>query len=158
MDQSKLKRGQMSTEASVIKDAKDRVIRSGKLMFASVAARLAQGRMMKEGKSVEYRCEYLTRQCYRTHVVQGSTPPPCVKSTEGQEDGHRSSPARWFIYCAHCKWIRCVRCRPLMIALPSRLTSYLGAFISPRLSVLRDSLPATKRQAEEKERLMQRQL
>ncbi|OLP76872.1 hypothetical protein AK812_SmicGene43138 [Symbiodinium microadriaticum] len=64
------KRGQMSAEATVIRDAKDRVIRAKKLNHTSVAERwenddVFQRRMMQEGRIREdmYRFDCIARAC-----------------------------------------------------------------------------------------------
>ena len=70
LNASAKKRGQMSAEATVVRDAKDRVVRSTKLNFSSVASRwtldeLFQKRMMQEGRTIEdmHRFDFIAKAC-----------------------------------------------------------------------------------------------
>ncbi|CAE7666205.1 kptA, partial [Symbiodinium microadriaticum] len=70
LNASTKKRGQMSAEATVVRDAKDRVVRANKLNYSSVASRWEldgqfQKRMMQEGRSLEdmHRFDYIAKAC-----------------------------------------------------------------------------------------------
>eukprot|EP00439_Symbiodinium_sp_Y106_P021628 s261_g2.t1 len=132
------KRGQMSAEAAVICDAKDRVTRAAKLSYESVAARWAgddqfQMRMMQEGKTKMdmQRYDYLSsailpdlgRTEEQRHLGAGS-----------QYSQKQGVPPAKLVFYAHCE-VEPMRTLHLIddVAIVPIGFSYMGAFLPPRL-------------------------
>ena len=139
LNASTKKRGQMSAEATVIRDAKDRVTRATKLNFSSVASRWTldeqfQKRMMSEGRCYEdmHRFDFISKACL-----------PDPGRTEEQRvlraGAHYSSSSQTIapgklVYYAHCEVepLRTLRLTDDCCSVPIGFT-YLGAFLPPRL-------------------------
>ena len=139
LNASTKKRGQMSAEATVIRDAKDRVTRATKLNFSSVASRWTldeqfQKRMMSEGRCYEdmHRFDFISKACL-----------PDPGRTEEQRvlraGAHFSSSSQTIapgklVYYAHCEVepLRTLRLTDDSCSVPIGFT-YLGAFLPPRL-------------------------
>ena len=139
LNASTKKRGQMSAEATVIRDAKDRVTRATKLNFSSVASRWTldeqfQKRMMSEGRCYEdmHRFDFIAKACL-----------PDPGRTEEQRvlraGAHFSSSSQTIapgklVYYAHCEVepLRTLRLTDDCCSVPIGFT-YLGAFLPPRL-------------------------
>ncbi|CAE7857403.1 csx1 [Symbiodinium microadriaticum] len=166
LNASSKKRGQMSAEATVIRDAKDRVTRATKLNFSSLASRWTldeqfQRRMMSEGRCYEdmHRFDFISKACL-----------PDPGRTEEQRvlraGAHFSSSSQAIapgklVYYAHCEVepLRTLRLTDDCCSVPIGFT-YLGAFLPPRLysttnvevreelkHILNDSLVSAETQA-----------
>ncbi|OLP88936.1 RNA-binding post-transcriptional regulator csx1 [Symbiodinium microadriaticum] len=156
----------MSAEATVIRDAKDRVTRATKLNFSSLASRWTldeqfQRRMMSEGRCYEdmHRFDFISKACL-----------PDPGRTEEQRvlraGAHFSSSSQAIapgklVYYAHCEVepLRTLRLTDDCCSVPIGFT-YLGAFLPPRLysttnvevreelkHILNDSLVSAETQA-----------
>ena len=139
LNASTKKRGQMSAEATVIRDSKDRVTRATKLNFSSVASRWTldeqfQKRMMAEGRCFEdmHRFDFIAKACL----------PDPGRSEEQRvlrAGAHYSSSSQAIapgklVYYAHCEVepLRTLRLTDDVCSVPIGFT-YMGAFLPPRL-------------------------
>ncbi|CAE7834042.1 unnamed protein product, partial [Symbiodinium necroappetens] len=137
LNASSKKRGQMSAEATVVSDAKDRVVRCTKLNFSSVASRWTldetfQKRMMQEGRTFEdmHRFDDIAKACL----------PDPGRNEEQRAGSHFSSASQTIapgklVYYAHCE----VDQSPCTLRLTDDVCdvpigfTYMGAFLPPRL-------------------------
>ncbi|CAE7496993.1 kptA [Symbiodinium sp. CCMP2592] len=141
MGEGSKKRGQMSAEAAIIRDAKDRRQRSAKLNFASVSERFEGDeqfrlRMMQEGRSLEdmQKFDHLSsavlpdpgRSEEQRHLRAGAH-----NSSGGAASG--TAPAK-LVFFAHCEVepLRSLRLIDTTTDVPIGIT-YMGAFLTPRL-------------------------
>ena len=139
LNASSKKRGQMSAEATIIRDAKDRVTRATKLNFSSVASRWTlddqfQKRMMQEGRCFEdmHRFDFIAKACL---------PDPGRNEEQRvlRAGAHFSSSSQAIapgklVYYAHCEVepLRTLRLTDDVCSVPIGFT-YMGAFLPPRL-------------------------
>ena len=139
LNASTKKRGQMSAEATVVRDAKDRVVRANKLNYSSVASRWDldeqfQKRMMQDGRSLEdmHRFDYIAKACL---------PDPGRNEEQRvlRAGAHFSSSSQTvapgkLVYYAHCEVepLRTLRLTDDVCSVPVGFT-YMGAFLPPRL-------------------------
>ncbi|CAE7400470.1 NLRC3 [Symbiodinium sp. CCMP2592] len=131
------KRGQMSAEAGVIRDAKDRKQRASKLGFDSLSYRFEKDeqfstRMMQEGRSIEDMQKF-------DHLANAVLPDPGRSEEQRylRADSHYgggSVPPAKLVYYAHCEVepLRSLRFIDDTADVPIGLT-YMGAFLPPRL-------------------------
>ena len=139
LNASSKKRGQMSAEATIIRDAKDRVTRATKLNFSSVASRWTlddqfQRRMMQEGRCFEdmRRFDFIAKACL---------PDPGRNEEQRvlRAGAHFSSSSQAIapgklVYYAHCEVepLRTLRLTDDVCSVPIGFT-YMSAFLPPRL-------------------------
>ncbi|CAE7778417.1 unnamed protein product [Symbiodinium sp. CCMP2592] len=131
------KRGQMSAEAAVIRDAKDRRQRAFKLNFESLSYRFEHDnqfsmRMMQEGRSIEDMQKF-------DHLANAVLPDPGRSEEQrylraGSHYGGGNVPPAKLVYYAHCEVepLRSLRFIDETADVPIGLT-YMGAFLPPRL-------------------------